>query len=165
MSCTTGGKNFKFRNYNIFGSKIFFLMEGFLNFETSILVVTSLFQNWNYLTCVFQLLEIVEGFNQWFSWLSYRKVTFKGTYFYRTPLVDHYKRSSILQWSELSNFDETVERRGTQFQQLHIWYNIIKSYVTVRHVSMSFFFLKYCTDLHFNKKFHHTAIWKFFENI
>ena len=47
ISSTTGGKKIKIRNYNNFGSN-FFLTKEFLNFETSTLVVTSLFQIWNY---------------------------------------------------------------------------------------------------------------------
>ena len=43
ISCTTGGINIKSRNFNNFGSKNFFLMEKFLNFETLILAVMSLF--------------------------------------------------------------------------------------------------------------------------
>ena len=47
-----------------------------------------------YLRCVFQLLEIEEDFNHSFSWLPYRRLTFKDTCFYRTPLEAHYKHSS-----------------------------------------------------------------------
>ena len=50
-----------------------------------------------HLRCIFLLLEIVEGFDHWLSWLPYGRVTFKDTCFYRTPLVTHNKRSSILQ--------------------------------------------------------------------
>ena len=43
VPCTTGGINIKIRNFNDFGSKQNFLMEKFLNSETSILAVMSLF--------------------------------------------------------------------------------------------------------------------------
>ena len=48
ISCTTGGKNIKIRNYNNFNWKFFFWRKIFGIFIKLILFVTSLFQNWNY---------------------------------------------------------------------------------------------------------------------
>ena len=68
----------------------------FKNFDVVIPKLKLLGQNLH-LRCAFQISEISEGFDYWFSWPPYRRVTFKDTCFYGTSLLAQNKLSSILQ--------------------------------------------------------------------
>ena len=102
ISNTTGGKNIKIRNYNNFGWKSFFWYRNFkilkhrpllwLHYWKTGTVRTELTPeicfstSWN---CkrFWSLIELV----------TLQKSYFQVTCFYRTPLVAHCKRSSLLQ--------------------------------------------------------------------
>ena len=85
ISCTTGGKNIKIKNYNNLVWKFFCdgRISEFWNINRSCDdIIPKLELSWQnlYLGCVFQPLEIA-GFDRRFSWLSYGRVTFKDTCF------------------------------------------------------------------------------------
>ena len=68
ISCTTGGKNIRVRNYNNFGSKIFSdgKISEFRNIDPrcdAIIRKLELSGQNLRLRCIFQLFEISEGFN------------------------------------------------------------------------------------------------------
>ena len=102
ISSTTDCKNIKIRNYNNFGSKIFFWRRNFwiLKHRSSL---------WPYHSKTGTIrAEFISESRFLAPWncrrfwsqiqqATLQRVTFKGTCFYRTPLVVHYKSSSILQ--------------------------------------------------------------------
>ena len=73
--------------------EIFFSEGKFLNFETSILVLTSLFQNWNYQGRTYiwdafsNFLKLQVFITDSASYLT-EELLFNNTCFYRTPLSD-----------------------------------------------------------------------------
>ena len=77
------GQHIKMRNYNNFHSIFFFffLTEEFLNFETLIFVVTSLFQNWNYLGRTYIWDAFLTFWNCGRFWSVIRLATLQKSYF------------------------------------------------------------------------------------
>ena len=115
ISSTTSVRKIKIRN---FGSKHFFLTEEFLNFETLILVVMSLWRDYQSRTCIQ---------DTFFNFLKLQIVLVTDSAGYvteellsRIPVfAEHHwwliiNAQAYYNRPELLNFDKIVEKRGMQ---------------------------------------------------